>query len=278
MLDDVTKALRCPLCRAGLARDGGVLRCEAGHAFDLARQGYVTLLAAQTPHAGDTAEMVAAREEFLAAGHYAPIAAAVAELCAAAELPAGRLLELGAGTGYYLAAALEALPGRSGIAIELSRPAAQRAARAHPRIGAVRCDIWGGLPVRDASVAAALSVFAPRNAAELERVVTPGGVLAVATPASDHLAELAGPLELIGIEADKERRLEGKLISAFELTERRPLRLSLELSRSDAAALVAMGPSAHHLDPDVLASRIAAMPEPVAATASFELSLYRRRL
>lgn len=256
-----------------------MLRCAAGHSFDIARQGYVSLLAARsTPHAGDTVEMVAAREEFLAAGHYAPIAEAVAGLCAEAELAAGCVLELGAGTGYYLAAALDALGGRGGIAIELSRPAVQRAARAHPRIGAVRCDAWGELPVRDQAAAVALSVFAPRNAAELERVVSAGGTLLVVTPAPDHLGELVDPLGLIGIEANKERRLDGKLTSAFELIERRPLAVTLALSGPDTAALAAMGPSAHHLDPGALAAHVAALPEPVAAIASVELSLYRRRL
>ena len=46
------------------------LRCPRRHSFDIARQGYVDLRAGRAPHAGDTAEMVAARADFLAAGHY----------------------------------------------------------------------------------------------------------------------------------------------------------------------------------------------------------------
>ena len=56
------------------------MRCGEGHSFDVARQGYLSLLAGEgTPHAGDTAEMVAARERFLGAGHFEPLAEALAD-------------------------------------------------------------------------------------------------------------------------------------------------------------------------------------------------------
>ena len=36
--------LACPVCRLPLELHGTSLACEAGHRFDLARQGYVNLL------------------------------------------------------------------------------------------------------------------------------------------------------------------------------------------------------------------------------------------
>jgi 23S rRNA (guanine745-N1)-methyltransferase len=51
-------------------------------------------------------------------------------------------VDAGAGTGYYLREVLNALEAASGVALDASRSAAQRAARAHPRVGAVVCDIW----------------------------------------------------------------------------------------------------------------------------------------
>jgi 23S rRNA (guanine745-N1)-methyltransferase len=62
MLDEVIRYLACPYCGAGLARDRGSLRCGTGHAFDIARQGYVSLLPAGAKGGGgDTAAMVRAR-------------------------------------------------------------------------------------------------------------------------------------------------------------------------------------------------------------------------
>ena len=68
--------LRCPHCGANLTLQCAALVCAAGHAFDVARQGYVHLAPGRRL-AGDTAAMVEAREAFLAAGHFAAITAAV---------------------------------------------------------------------------------------------------------------------------------------------------------------------------------------------------------
>src|SRR5260370_29016904 len=85
MLDEALGYLRCPHCadqrRAGdgaLARADGSLRCRAGHSFDVARAGYVSLLpAGPSKNSGDTPAMVRARQELLTAGYYADLAAAV---------------------------------------------------------------------------------------------------------------------------------------------------------------------------------------------------------
>ena len=44
MLRDVIEFLMCPHCRGDLALAGGSVRCPNDHAFDVARQGYVSLL------------------------------------------------------------------------------------------------------------------------------------------------------------------------------------------------------------------------------------------
>jgi len=198
--------------------------------------------------------MVEARERFLGAGHYEPIAAAVAEAVAAVAAP-GCVVEVGAGTGSYLARALdaaaEATPaGRVGIALDSSRPALRRAARADGRIAAVVADAWRPLPIRDAAAAAVLCVFAPRAAAELRRILAPGGALVVVTPTPRHLAELVDALGLLSVDARKPERLARSL---GEPLRERIVEAPLELSREDVRALIAMGPSAHHVDADALA-------------------------
>src|SRR3954454_603419 len=109
MNDAVLAALRCPNCSLPLTETRRMLRCPRGHSFDIARQGYATLTAGRSPHSGDSTEMVADRDAFLAAGHYRFIAEAV-------RRPAeGLIVDAGTGTGYYLAAALDAAPGAVGL-------------------------------------------------------------------------------------------------------------------------------------------------------------------
>lgn len=280
MLADVVGCLSCPNCGGGLALAGRVLRCVAGHSFDLARQGYVNLLPGRgmsTPPIGDTSAMVAAREEFLDAGHYVPLTEAlVAAAARAAAAAPGCVVDLGAGPGHHLSAVLDRLPGRPGLAVDASRYAARRAARAHPRAGAVVCDAWRRLPVRTGSAALVLDVFAPRNGAEIARVLHPDGTLVVVVPTDRHLAELVGTLALLTVDPAKQERLERTLGSPLQWVRNDELEFPMELDHTAVTALTGMGPSARHADARVLQQRIAALPEPVTVTASVAVSTWCR--
>lgn len=232
--------LACPVCGEGLARDGAALRCAAGHSFDIARQGYVNLLRRAAPENADTPEMLAARDRFLVAGHYAPIAAAVAEACRGA----GRIVEVGAGTGYYLNAALDAAPDAEGLATDVSPAAARRAARCHPRAAAVVADTWQRLPLPDGAVDLVLCVFAPRNPAEFARVLRPGGRAVIVVPGPGHLRELREGYGLLGVGEDKAERVR----ESFEGWgfEQERLSYRIELSTAGVADAIAMGPNAFH--------------------------------
>lgn len=279
VLDDVTVFLVCPYCGAALSRDAGSLRCVAGHVFDIARQGYVSLLpVGARADGGDTAAMVDARARFLAAGHFAGVAAeleTVVERAVAAADAKGCVIEAGAGTGYYLASVLAGLADRAGLALDVSKFALRRAARAHDRIGAVACDIWRRLPVVDRAAVAMLNVFAPRNAAEFRRVLHPAGCLVVVTPSRDHLCELISSLGLLTVDERKDERLSGRLSPYFDLVERHELRMVVPLGHEDVAAAVAMGPSAFHADVADLAKRIGRLPDPMPTTLSVVLSVFR---
>lgn len=266
---DVVAKLRCPVCGEPLEAAPGALRCPRGHSFDVARQGYVNLSAGRSPHPGDTAEMVAARAEFLAAGHYDFISAALAETARAAY-QGGLVLDAGAGTGRHLAAVLDALPAAPGLALDVSKPALRQAARAHPRAGAALCDTWGRLPVADGAAGVVLDVFAPRNGPEFRRVLRPRGVLLVVTPAPDHLAELVERLSLLQVDPDKAERVAASLDGHFALAGETTLTRTLTLSPQEAATLVGMGPSAWHTAPVVLDG-------PVTVTAAVRLGVYVER-
>ncbi len=278
--------LACPVCSSRLSPVPDGARCERGHQFDMARQGYLNLLPSGTRSAaGDSAEMVAARARFLAGGHFDGIAEAVAraarQACAnAAGEPSSPpvVVEIGAGTAFYLARVLDALPEAIGVALDSSRYAARRAARAHGRAIAVVADAWQALPLPDSSVDMVLDIFAPRNAAEIARVLRPVGMLLVVTPTDAHLRELVGPLGMISVDGSKTERLASALgpLFAEEACER--IEAQLSLGASDVADLVAMGPSARHVTSASLAERIAALPQPVTATLSVELRTFRPRV
>lgn len=268
--------LRCPVCRGPLSSADRALRCPLGHSFDIARQGYADLSAGRPAHPGDSAEMVAAREALLTAGHFDVIADAVTEAAAEQRREHGGLMvEIGAGTARYLARALR--PQDIGLAVDVSKAALRRAARVDARIAAVRADVWQGLPVTDGAADVVLDVFAPRSGAEFARILRPGGALIVVTPAPGHLAELVTALGLLGVDRAKRERLAASLDGWFTRESTRALTAPLHLSRADAAALVGMGPSAWHVDSTTIAKSLDLMTEPIQATLAVELSIWRAR-
>ena len=271
MLGDVVDLLRCPVCGDDLTGADTALRCPAGHSFDIARQGYVNLV----PGRADTPEMVEARDAFLRAGHFRPLTAALATEATQVE-GAAVVVDLGAGTGHHLAGVLDALPNACGIAIDASAAALRRAARCHERAAAIGADAWKPLPLKDGVAALVLSVFAPRNAVELARVLAPGGQLLAVTPTTRHLHELVGPLGLLSVPDDKEDRLDEQLSSQFTLAARRTIEHAMFLTGDECAQIVRMGPSAWHVDEQSVAERLGLLPDPLTVTASITLSRYVR--
>lgn len=178
----------CPVCGTPLIMQNPTWRCENGHGFDVARQGYVNLLTVDRKHSlhpGDSQVMVAARREFLNAGHYAPIART---LCALVEqwVPEARsILDAGCGEGYYLSQ-LRA-PERWGIDIskQAVRAAASRDKSAHWLTATA-----AHLPFADGSFDCVLSMFALTAAEEFLRVLKPGGIFIQVLAGENHLAGL----------------------------------------------------------------------------------------
>jgi 23S rRNA (guanine745-N1)-methyltransferase len=250
VISDIVDRLSCPHCATALiveASSGMRLLCEEGHAFDVARHGYVSLLAGGgTPGTADTAEMVAERAAFLGAGHYDGIADLIADLAADVDIDGdGCVLDLGAGTGYYLARVLDAVD-QPGIALDVSKHAARLAAKAHPRIGAVVADAWAGLPVRGRAASVLLNVFAPRNPREMRRVLRPDGRAIVVVPEPDHLRELIAEYGLMAVDDRKPERLREQFADRFEVESEHSYKTVLSLSADEVSRLIGMGPNAWH--------------------------------
>ena len=266
------------------ADDFSRLVSESGHSYDVAKQGYVTLAAgAGLKHKGDDMDMVNARETYLAMGHFAPFVEAVTgavqdglDSASLAESTPASLLEVGAGTGYYLAHTLDSIAEARGVGLDISPHAAKHLAKCHPRVGAVVADAWERLPIQDESVDAISVVFAPRNPAEFQRVLAPGGQVIVLTPGAGHLDELREPLGILGVEEGKVERMyeqaEGFLEQAADPVD---ISFPIELDKASVAAQVGMSPSARHISAGELAERMAALPPTLTVTARARLDRLR---
>ncbi len=241
--------LRCPTCRTGrLHPDRGALRCPTGHTFDIARHGYAGLLAGTRATSGDDAAMARARDRFLSTDAYAPIRKVVARLAADSASERATVVDVGCGTGYYLAGVLDQLSDARGLGLDTSVRALRSAARAHARAAAAAWDVFRPLPLAGGAVDVVLDVFAPRNPAEFRRVLRPDGRLIVVRPTGQHLAELLGRVPaMVTIDPAKEQRLHRALDPFFEAAVTEQVEYAMPLTGQEALDLVGMTPSARHL-------------------------------
>ena len=121
--------LICPICAQSLRREEKRLVCPNRHSFDIARQGYVNLLAVQQKHSlspGDTREQVLSRRAFLEAGFYSPISEEL-NRAALAHNAQGEILDIGCGEGYYSARLAQAI-GAPLTGLDISKEAVRCAA------------------------------------------------------------------------------------------------------------------------------------------------------
>ncbi|WP_035573119.1 putative RNA methyltransferase [Halomonas halocynthiae] len=239
--------LACPLDGSVLHKSANVWRCEAGHSFDIARQGYANLLPVQHKRSadpGDSKTMVAARQRFLAAGHYQPVADAACRLVlqnSTAALPLS-CLDAGCGEGYYLRALAEATRGRQRLALmglDISKWAVLAAAKQE------KCATWvvgsnANLPVQTSTLDRLLCMFGFPVYHEFARVLKPGGLLLKVDAGSNHLRELR---EIIYPTLKPDRIEEAPVPDGFTHFSSETVRYSLRLNdRQQIADLLAMTP------------------------------------
>jgi 23S rRNA (guanine745-N1)-methyltransferase len=272
-----------------------VLGCDAGHRFDVNRRGYASLLSGSTKLIGDSAAMLDARDAFLEKGWYTELRDALSRLVGAGR--PRRVVDIGCGTGYYLRGVLSVLEqagtadGSSAeaelraLAVDLSPVAVARTLRtatirAEPAgsdsvaadTAGLVADVWSPLPIRDAAADVIINVFAPRNATEFHRILTPDGLLAVVVPHTTHLQELRAAGLALDVHANKVDGLVDSLSGGFRLESADDISRVLSLSPTDVGALIGMGPSSHHSG----SPASVAAPAPTDVTVAFSLLGFRR--
>ena len=192
--------LACPIDGKQLESHEKQLTCENGHAFDIARQGYVNLLPVQhkrSKQPGDSKEMVLARTQFLNSGLYEPIANKLADIVFAQikDEKETCLMDAGCGEGYYFDFVFNALKDKEGssdlsfIGLDISKPAIVESAKRNKQItwivGTNRQP-----PVELASVDIILCVFGFQSFEGFNKILKPGGKIILIEPGPDHLKEL----------------------------------------------------------------------------------------
>ena len=264
--------LMCPVCRQSLNLVERSWRCDHGHHYDVAKQGYVNLHVVQHKHSktpGDTAESVLARREFLQAGFYQPLQQAVVELLKQLEPKA--ILDIGCGEGYYTSA-MQPYTEHC-IGVDIAKTAVQRAAKLNPKVTWV-VGTGATLPVQDNSIEVCSSLFSPIPQHEIIRVLKEQGYLIVVTPAPKHLYHLREAL-FEQVTLHEPQKFVEQLAAQFELKQEQVVEASMQLDQHALKNLIAMTPYAYKANPE----RRKALEQHTqfAVTAAFQIYVFQKK-
>ena len=263
--------LICPICQGKLNLEGRQYRCPKNHSFDIARQGYVNLLAVQQKHSlnpGDTREQVLSRREFLEAGFYAPIAQTLIQTARDLGI-SGRILDVGCGEGYYSAQLADAL-GASLTGLDISKEAV-RCAAAKYKGKQWLCATAAHIPVEEGSVDLLTSLFALTLPQEFARVLKQDGYYFQVLAGADHLLGLKG---IIYDQLNFKEKNTVPELPGFELVQSIPIRFSFTVEGQQVQNLFSMTPHVFRIGKDG-AERLRKT-ETLTDTASCVLNVYRR--
>jgi 23S rRNA (guanine745-N1)-methyltransferase len=103
-----------------------------------------------------------------------------------------------------------------------------------------------------------MNAFGPRNLRETVRVLSRGAVFLLLALTARHLGEVREPLGMLRIDAAKADRVAASTSGLKQLSAD-TLDYTANLTRLDLSDLVAMGPSAYHVQPSDLERRVGAL-------------------
>ena len=255
---------QCPLCQSALhlSNNDKQLICHNNHSFDRAKQSYFNLLPVQNKKSkqpGDSKEMIAAREAFLAGNYYQTLAQALEKQVQSLAKDKTTILDIGCGEGYYSRVICEN-NGWQHFGFDISKPAVMKAAKKDPA-GEYAVASSEAMPFTNECVDVAFKVYAPVSDTELLRVLKTGGHFINVTPAPRHLWQLR---EFIYQEV-RPHQTQDTPFKGLERINSGQLTYTITPSADDCIRLLDMTPFAWKTTPEIR--------EKIKAACPFEIEL-----
>ncbi len=238
--------LICPVCRSELKENSVSLVCANGHAYDIAKQGYVNLLPVNKKHSnvpGDSKEMILSRRSFLESGYYDCFASKLAEIIIIHTNHSQKLsvLDVGCGEGYYdgfLTKKLDKLKiNYEFYGTDISKEAVKAASGKYKNVSYAVASNFS-LPFKDKSFDIIINIFSPMAESENCRLLKENALYIYAVPGPDHLIQIKETI-YDDVYQKEERDI---AYSGLEFLERVKVRSEITVEGKDLTDLFMMTP------------------------------------
>ena len=299
----------CPVCNSLLHHERKISICENNHSFDHAKEGYLNLLLSNKKHSknpGDSVEMITARRDFLASGAYEQLIPLLNSKTSKhlSDRDSCNVLDSGCGDGYFTRSianfankyrtSQQAMRNESEInycdemqvsakknhlcdsnslncyGVDISKPAIKVAAKMDNRTSYIIANAMLEMPFIDNSIDIILSILAPRNIEEFNRILTQDGMLLIGIPGEFHLMELRSLLMAENISFnEKSKNIVAKFAPKFTFKNIEEVNYKVTLSNEQLRNLIHMTPMYWKSTPSAINNALAL--ESLTITVNFLL-------
>lgn len=236
------------------------LHCDNRHSFDLAKQGYINLLATSVKASKYDTQLFLARQKLNECGFFRQLLTAMSECIKANTHLDGQeqlvILDAGCGEGSHLAGLVTSLSTAGqrmvGIGIDIARDGIRLAASSHDHM------LWcvanlARTPLQDGTCDLILNILSPANYSEFQRLLRPKGIVIKVLPGPDYLQELRAALYTgSGKETYQNKESVQQFKHHFKLLHTKAVYYQQPLTAADLENLLRMTPLAWNADADAL--------------------------
>ncbi len=255
----------CPKCKLELNKVDYTYKCINNHNYDIAKSGYLNLLLSRF-NAGDTKEMLVARDCFLKQDFYLPM---IKEIASRFSYDHPIVVDCGCGTGYYTNHLSQMIPGKY-IGIDISKIAIDFAAKKNKDVLYLVASN-NSIPLADTSCDILLNIFAPYSDKEFARILNTRGKLITVSANMNHLQELKALIyDVPHTNIDK-----FYFLPSFKLINENILEYKMILTQNDLMNLFKMTPYYYKTKPSDFKKLLAV--DCLEVTASFSIKEYQKQ-
>ncbi len=236
----------CPVCKNELIKENRSLRCKNGHCFDIAKEGYVNLLAGNHKagdKTGDNKDMALSRKQFLEKGYFCLLKNEIIEIIKEYTKEKPTVCDICCGEGWYSDEIIKAIPCNMygfDLSKEMVRLASKRKNGAEYFVANL-----SSIPLESSCIDAGFHLFAPFHDEEFSRIIKDDGIIITAAAGENHLYEMKEILYDTPYKNDEEPPATKNL----KLREKRKVNGKIHLAaREDINALFRMTPYYYRTD------------------------------
>ena len=219
----------CPVCKKILSKLDKTYKCENGHSFDIAKEGYINLYLHKSQKSGDNPDMIKARRDFLSKDYYKFLLDEVNKQLDIND----SIIDLACGEGYYTSRFIS----KDKIGIDLSKSGLKIASKNDKNTTYILSTIFD-TPLEEKCADKIITIFAPIAKQEIVRLLKDEGLFILVKPNTDHLIELKQAI----YDNAYLNEVEDIMIDNLSLIEHIPIKQKSLLDNTDLNNLFMMTP------------------------------------